>query len=89
MAKGQKMRPGPKKNRNDWTREKKRIAPRKETRDTTNPSFQAHLAGLDEDELAGFRAANIGFLFQSYNLVSTLTAWENGADDGTGRLERR
>src|SRR6266581_4827837 len=42
MAKGQKMRPGPKKNRNDWTREKKRIEPRKETSDTTIPSFQAH-----------------------------------------------
>src|SRR2546422_2307972 len=42
MAKGQKMRPGPKKNRNGWTREKKRIEPRKETSDRTIPSFQAH-----------------------------------------------
>jgi len=42
MAKGQKMRPGPKKNRNDWTREKKRIKPGKNTSDTIMPSLQAH-----------------------------------------------
>src|SRR2546425_12619037 len=42
MAKGQKMRPRPKKNRNDWTREKKRIEPSKETSDTTIPRLQAH-----------------------------------------------
>ncbi len=38
--------------------------------------------GLDltvsnEHALSAFRAANIGFIFQSYNLVSTLTAEEN------------
>ncbi|TMI22823.1 hypothetical protein E6H19_09935 [Candidatus Bathyarchaeota archaeon] len=42
MAKGQKMRPGPTMNRNDWTREKKRFEPRRETSDRTIPSFQAH-----------------------------------------------
>ncbi len=35
------------------------------------------LAGFDENSLASFRANNIGFIFQSYNLVSTLTAREN------------
>lgn len=35
------------------------------------------LAGSSENELSTFRAANIGFIFQSYNLVSTLTAREN------------
>lgn len=31
----------------------------------------------DEDFLATFRAAHIGFVFQSYNLIATLTAKEN------------
>jgi putative ABC transport system ATP-binding protein len=31
----------------------------------------------DEDFLAGFRCNHIGFVFQSYNLVSTLTVAEN------------
>src|SRR5260370_6638643 len=31
----------------------------------------------DEHALSAFRSANIGFIFQSYNLVSTLTAEEN------------
>ncbi len=35
------------------------------------------LAGFDENALTSFRANNIGFIFQSYNLVSTLTAREN------------
>lgn len=35
------------------------------------------LTDSDEDFLAAFRCANIGFIFQSYNLVSTLTAHEN------------
>ena len=35
------------------------------------------IAGSSENELATFRAANVGFIFQSYNLVSTLTAGEN------------
>ena len=33
----------------------------------------------DEDFLADFRCSNIGFVFQSYNLVSTLTVAENVA----------
>jgi putative ABC transport system ATP-binding protein len=35
------------------------------------------LADADENSLSTFRCANIGFIFQSYNLVSTLTAQEN------------
>lgn len=35
------------------------------------------LNNLKEDELATFRCANIGYVFQSYNLISTLTAEEN------------
>jgi putative ABC transport system ATP-binding protein len=35
------------------------------------------LAGSDENALSSFRCANVGFIFQSYNLVSTLTAQEN------------
>ncbi|MDX1814195.1 MAG: ABC transporter ATP-binding protein [Candidatus Bathyarchaeia archaeon] len=34
---------------------------------------------LDEDSLAEFRCDNVGFVFQSYNLVSTLTVAENVA----------
>jgi len=35
------------------------------------------VAGSDESALSTFRCANVGFIFQSYNLVSTLTAREN------------
>ena len=35
------------------------------------------LSELNEDELAAFRCANIGYVFQAYNLISTLTAKEN------------
>ena len=35
------------------------------------------LMGLAEDKLARVRGAKIGFVFQSYQLVSTLTAEEN------------
>ncbi|MGB9914041.1 MAG: ABC transporter ATP-binding protein [Candidatus Bathyarchaeales archaeon] len=35
------------------------------------------LAMQDEDFLAEFRCNNVGFVFQSYNLVSTLTVAEN------------
>ena len=35
------------------------------------------LTDSDENALSSFRSANIGFIFQSYNLVSTLTASEN------------
>jgi putative ABC transport system ATP-binding protein len=32
---------------------------------------------LDDDTLADFRAANIGFIFQSFNLIPVLSAFEN------------
>jgi len=32
-----------------------------------------------EDELALFRRTNVGFIFQSFNLIPTLSAWENVA----------
>jgi putative ABC transport system ATP-binding protein len=39
--------------------------------------FNHDLETYDEDFLATFRSAYIGFVFQSYNLISTLTAVEN------------
>jgi putative ABC transport system ATP-binding protein len=39
--------------------------------------FRQNLANLDEECLAVFRCANIGFVFQNYNLISTLTTEEN------------
>lgn len=36
-----------------------------------------HLENMSEKQLSGFRQKNIGFVFQSYNLFSTLTAVEN------------
>ncbi|MEM3627440.1 MAG: ABC transporter ATP-binding protein [Candidatus Bathyarchaeia archaeon] len=39
--------------------------------------FGEDLNAKDEDFLANFRCSNIGFVFQSYNLVSTLTVAEN------------
>lgn len=39
--------------------------------------FGEDLGARDEDFLASFRCNNIGFVFQSYNLVSTLTVAEN------------
>jgi putative ABC transport system ATP-binding protein len=39
--------------------------------------FGEDLKVKDEDFLASFRCSNIGFVFQSYNLVSTLTVAEN------------
>ena len=33
--------------------------------------------GLDDDELAGWRSAYVGFIFQNYNLVPVLNAFEN------------
>lgn len=37
------------------------------------------LAGLDEHDLTLFRREEVGFVFQFYNLVPSLTAWENVA----------
>lgn len=41
--------------------------------------FGHDLSAYDEDFLATFRSAYVGFVFQSYNLISTLTAFENVA----------
>jgi len=41
--------------------------------------FGHDLGARDEDFLATFRCAYIGFVFQSYNLISTLTSLENVA----------
>ena len=35
------------------------------------------ITGLDEDQLATLRGKKLGFVFQSYNLIPTLTAEEN------------
>jgi putative ABC transport system ATP-binding protein len=35
------------------------------------------IVGLDESELADWRAAHVGFIFQFYNLIPVLTAFEN------------
>ena len=35
------------------------------------------IAALSETELAGWRAGNVGFIFQFYNLIPVLTAFEN------------
>ena len=37
------------------------------------------ITGTSEDELALFRRENVGFIFQSFNLIPTLSAWENVA----------
>jgi putative ABC transport system ATP-binding protein len=37
------------------------------------------LTTSSEDELALFRRAHVGFIFQSFNLIPTLSAWENVA----------
>lgn len=37
------------------------------------------ITSASEDELALFRRANVGFIFQSFNLIPTLSAWENVA----------
>ena len=37
------------------------------------------ITASSEDELALFRRDNVGFIFQSFNLIPTLSAWENVA----------
>src|SRR6267142_2163339 len=54
----------------------------------------ADITGLEEDQLAVLRGRKVGFVFQSYQLISTLTAEENvllpldlaGVSDGRGRV---
>jgi putative ABC transport system ATP-binding protein len=38
-----------------------------------------HVATLDRDQLAMFRRENLGFVFQSFNLIPVLSAFENVA----------
>lgn len=38
-----------------------------------------NIASLSESELAAWRAAHVGFIFQFYNLIPVLTAYENVA----------
>lgn len=38
-----------------------------------------NITSATEDELALFRRVNVGFIFQSFNLIPTLSAWENVA----------
>lgn len=51
-----------------------------------------HLEKLSEQQITKFRSLNIGFVFQSYNLISTLTALENVSlgliFKGVGKKER-
>jgi putative ABC transport system ATP-binding protein len=46
------------------------------------------IGGLDDDRQSEFRRHRVGFIFQFFNLLPTLTAWENVAIprllDGTG-----
>lgn len=37
------------------------------------------ITDASEDDLALFRRKNVGFIFQSFNLIPTLSAWENVA----------
>lgn len=51
-----------------------------------------HLEKLSEEKLTKFRQLNVGFVFQSYNLIPTLTATENVSlgliFKGIGKAER-
>lgn len=38
---------------------------------------QQDITSMSEEKLADFRAKKIGFVFQSYNLITTMTAQEN------------
>ena len=51
------------------------------------------LEEMDENALADYRRRVVGFVFQSFNLIPSMTAWENVAFPmrfaGIGRRERR
>jgi putative ABC transport system ATP-binding protein len=55
----------------------------------------AEITAMTEDELARFRGTRIGFVFQFFHLLPSLTAWENvrvpleiaGADDPGSRAD--
>jgi putative ABC transport system ATP-binding protein len=54
------------------------------------------ITGLDEDTLTGVRGRKVGFVFQSYQLIPTLTAeenvllaWELNGMEGDGRARAR
>jgi putative ABC transport system ATP-binding protein len=53
--------------------------------------FDTEIYDLSDNDLVRFRLANIGFIFQQYNLIPTLTAAENAAipliADGMKRAE--
>jgi ABC-type lipoprotein export system ATPase subunit len=53
----------------------------------------AELADMSQRELSLYRRTSVGFIFQSFNLVTSQRAWENVAlplvFQGIGRLERR
>jgi putative ABC transport system ATP-binding protein len=54
---------------------------------------RAALQDMDENALAAYRREVVGFVFQSFNLIPSLTAWENVAFPmrfaGVARRERR
>ncbi len=41
--------------------------------------YGQHMEEMSENELVSFRRANVGFVFQSFNLIPTMTAEENVA----------
>lgn len=43
----------------------------------TITAFGTDISGYSENELADYRAANVGFIFQFYNILPTLTVLEN------------
>lgn len=53
---------------------------------------KVHMENLSEERLTKFRQLNVGFVFQSYNLIPTLTATENVSlgliFKGVGKEER-